>query len=77
MPLLPDMDKQKLLDLIQAEYDFAERTLAMLTLEQMENEKVQVEWTTKVIVAHLAGWMRRLVMWFEQTRRGETPTSFC
>ena len=66
----PDIDKQRLLDLIQAEYEFVERTLETLTPEQMHIPDVEGWWSVKDTVAHFSLWMRRLLAWFEASQQG-------
>jgi hypothetical protein len=65
----PDIDKQRLLDLIQAEYEFVERTLEALTQEQMHVADVEGWWSVKDTVAHLSLWMRRLLAWFAASQQ--------
>ncbi|NWF70657.1 MAG: ClbS/DfsB family four-helix bundle protein [Chloroflexi bacterium] len=64
------LDKAKLLDLLRAEYAFAERTLALLTPEQMKIGGVCGPWSVKDLIAHLTAWERRLLMWLENARKG-------
>ena len=65
-----DIDKQRLLDLIQVEYDFVERTLELLTPERMVITDVEGWWSVKDTVAHLSFWMKRLLAWFEASKQG-------
>lgn len=68
------MDKLKLLDLIQTEYDFVKRTLSLMSSEQMLQPGASYgEWSVKDVVAHLAAWQNRFLGWFAASQRGETP----
>lgn len=64
-------DKQKLLDLTRAEYDFVQRTLELLSPELMLIPDVQGPWSVKDTIAHLSAWHNRLLIWLETARRGE------
>jgi hypothetical protein len=68
-----ELDKPKLLDLLQAEFAFVERTLALLTPEQVLIPNVEGWWSVKDTIAHLTAWMRRLLQWFASVRKGEAP----
>ncbi len=70
----PTLDKPKLLDLLRAEYAFLERTLTLVPAERRAEPGVEGDWSVKDIVAHLAAWQCRLLGWFAQARRGETPS---
>jgi hypothetical protein len=63
-------DKQKLLDLMGAEYDFAERTLMLVPEDLIEQPNVEGYWSVKDIVAHLSAWHRRVLRWLEDARQG-------
>lgn len=67
-------DKQKLLDLMRAEYEFVERTLALIPPERMDEPNVDGPWSVKDTIAHLTAWERRLCGWLLQAKRGEKPT---
>jgi hypothetical protein len=67
-------DKQKLLALIQVEYEFVERTLALISPERMLETDVQGSWSAKDTIAHLTAWERRLCGWLSQAIWGEQPT---
>lgn len=64
------LDKAKLLDLMQSEYAFALRTLALLKPEQMLIAGADGYWTPKDIVGHWARWLDRLPLWLENLRAG-------
>jgi hypothetical protein len=66
-------DKTKILALMDVEYDFWQRTLAQMTVEQMLIEHVQGFWSTKDTVAHLTAWMERAMLWIETAQRGDAP----
>jgi hypothetical protein len=66
-------DKIKMLDLMRVEYDFWERSIAVLTPVQMTTPNVQGPWSIKDTMAHMTAWMQRLLDWFESAERGETP----
>jgi hypothetical protein len=64
-------DKQKLLDLMGAEYDFADRTLLLVPENLIEQPNVVGHWSVKDTVANLSAWQKRLLAWLEAARRGE------
>ncbi len=66
-------DKQKMLDLIKAEYEFVERTLALIPAETILEPDVQGPWSVKDTIAHLTRWHRRALDWLAIARRGERP----
>lgn len=65
------LDKQKLLDLMRAEYGFAQRTLALVPENLMHEAGVQESWSAKDLFAHLAAWQRRTIDWIYSAQRGE------
>jgi hypothetical protein len=65
------VDKPKILDLLDAEYAFAQRTLRMLSPEQMITPGADGGWSPKDIFQHLARWLRRLSAWHEQLVTGQ------
>jgi hypothetical protein len=67
------MDKVRLLELIRAEYAFYERTLALLTPEEMVMPNVEGTWSVKDITAHLTTWLCRVQNWFDQAGHNEQP----
>jgi len=71
-------DKQKLLDLMGAEYDFVERTLMLVPENLIEQPDVVGYWSVKDTIAHLSAWHRRVLTWLEDARQhngvaGEHP----
>lgn len=69
----PKTDKLRLLGRLQVDYEFVERTLSILTPEQMLIKNVQGHWSTKDTMAHLTAWLKRLIAWIERAQRGEEP----
>lgn len=67
----PEIDKNKLLELMRVEYGFMERTLAMLSPDQMTGAKLNDRWTVKDYVAHIDAWHRHLLGWWSAHQRGE------
>ncbi|HYO87358.1 MAG TPA: ClbS/DfsB family four-helix bundle protein [Candidatus Limnocylindrales bacterium] len=68
-----ELDKAKLLALIGAEYDFAQRTLALLTPEQQVTLHTEGDWTPKDMLCHLIRWLDRLLDWEADAARGVEP----
>jgi hypothetical protein len=64
-------DKQKLLDLMGAEYDFVERTLMLVPENLTDYPNVVGFWSVKDTVAHLSAWHRRVLYWLESARQGD------
>lgn len=69
----PETDKIRLLELLDTEYAFFERTLEQLTLEQMQEPNVEGTWSVKDTLCHLVRWLRRLLLWVQTAERGEQP----
>ena len=69
----PELDKIRLLERIRMEHAFFERTLALLTPEEMLIPNVSGEWSVKDILAHCTVWMQRVMLWFDQAGHGQTP----
>lgn len=69
----PELDKTRLLERIRTEYAFFERTLALLSPDDMLIPNVEGEWSVKDIVAHCTAWMQRVMRWFDQAGHGEKP----
>lgn len=69
----PEMDKQKLQELMRLEFNFVVRTVAHLDEAALVEPGACGEWTVKDTLAHLAAWHRRCKRWFEASSRGETP----
>lgn len=69
----PQMDKAKLLDLIQAERAFVERTLSLMSREQMVQPMSEGGWSVKDTLAHISAWEQLCLSWIEAAQRGATP----
>lgn len=72
MILDPDTDKIRLLELLDSEYAFLERTLEGLTPEQMTAPNVEGPWSVKDTLAHLTRWLKRAQGWVAAAQAGET-----
>lgn len=72
MTLFPETDKIRLLELIDTEYAFLERTLEDLTPDQMTTPNVEGAWSIKDTLAHLTRWLGRVPGWIAAARAGET-----
>ncbi|MEO0595185.1 MAG: ClbS/DfsB family four-helix bundle protein [Chloroflexota bacterium] len=66
-------DKQRLLDMLELEYEFVHRTIDDLSYEQMTEPNVEGAWSVKDIIAHLTAWMKRVLKWFEALDEERTP----
>lgn len=64
-------DKQKLLDVMGAEYDFVERTLLLVPENLVDHPNVVGYWSVKDTIAQLSAWQKRVLRWLEAARRGE------
>jgi hypothetical protein len=67
------MDKVRLLECIRTEYAFYERTLALLTPEEMVLPNVEGTWSVKDTTAHVSAWMHRVMNWFDQAGHNQPP----
>lgn len=65
-----ETDKIRLLEQIDTEYAFIERTLEKLTPEEMLEPNVSGYWTVKDTLAHLTRWLNRLHLWIESMQTG-------
>ncbi|MGQ9908521.1 MAG: ClbS/DfsB family four-helix bundle protein [Candidatus Flexifilum sp.] len=72
MILYPDTDKIRLLELLDSEYAFLERTLEGLSAEQMTAPNGEGPWSIKDTLAHLTRWLRRAQGWIAAAQAGET-----
>ena len=63
-------DKQKLLDLMGAEYDFVERTLLLVPENLVNHPNVVGYWSAKDTIAQLSAWQKRVLAWLDNARRG-------
>lgn len=68
-----ELDQPKLLTLIAAEYDFLNRTLALLTDEQLTTLPTEGDWTPKDMLCHLTRWLNRLLGWIADAESGVEP----
>ena len=68
-------DKQKTLDFMRAEFAFVQRTLDVMSPEQMHVPDVQGFWSVKDTIAHLSAWHNRTLNWLATARRGEVPVT--
>ncbi|MBZ0283206.1 MAG: ClbS/DfsB family four-helix bundle protein [Anaerolineae bacterium] len=66
-----ELDQQKMLDLMQAEFAFVQRTLLLVPAHLMTQPNVQGKWSVKDTVAHLSAWHKRALRWIDMARRGE------
>jgi hypothetical protein len=66
-------DKQKTLDSMRVEYEFVERTLALIPADKMLEPDVQGSWSVKDTLAHLSAWHKRGLDWLATARRGVQP----
>jgi hypothetical protein len=69
----PEIDKTLLLEHIRAEHRFVERTLEMMTQEQMVTPNVIGWWSVKDTLAHLTSWVRRLTTWLDAATHDQQP----
>lgn len=71
----PKFDKQKTLDLMRAEFAFVQRTLDIMSPEQMHIPDVQGFWSVKDTIAHLSAWHNRVLVWLATARQDEVPVT--
>ncbi len=69
----PQTDRARMMAVMQAEYTFVQRTLNMLTADEMLMPNVVGWWSVKDTLAHLTAWMEYLIGWFDQARQGVVP----
>ncbi|MCZ2095137.1 MAG: ClbS/DfsB family four-helix bundle protein [Anaerolineae bacterium] len=67
----PEIDKIRLLESMRAEFAFFERTLAMLSPDDLLIPDVNGGWSVKDTVAHLTFWMENVLRWFDQAGHSE------
>lgn len=65
--------KSELLNQIQAARAALEETLVQVEENQMLQPELENGWSVKDILAHIAGWEKRMVTWITQTLAGEIP----
>ena len=68
------IDKAKLLDQMSTSYAALEEILAPLDKTQYSTEGVIPGWSIKDMLAHIASWHHRLLMWLVAAVRNEEPT---
>jgi hypothetical protein len=66
----PHYDQQRLLTLIRCQYDFADRTLALVLPERRGAGGVCGHWSVKDLVAHLTGWEAITLRWLAEAEVG-------
>ncbi len=64
-------DKQKLLDVMGAEYDFVERTLLLVPENLVNQPNVVGYWSVKDTIAQLSAWQKRVLAWMDNARNGD------
>ena len=62
--------KDELLKCIRITHKRLETTLAKVPSDSMLLAGVEGEWSVKDLLAHIAAWERRMVVWLEQAREG-------
>jgi hypothetical protein len=67
------MTKSRLIEEIQLEHQRLEKTLSMISEEQMLLPDVIDGWTVKDILAHITVWEQRMIRWLEQAVRCDVP----
>ncbi|MFX0094390.1 MAG: DinB family protein [Candidatus Hodarchaeota archaeon] len=67
------INKEALINHLQAERSRIESMLAELTHEQMEKPGVQGDWSVKDIIAHLIVWERRGIEWIKSAVQNQEP----
>jgi hypothetical protein len=70
-------DKIKMLAHLQAEYEFVERTVALVPPERLEEPGAQgpdSRWSVKDTLAHLTAWAARAADWLAEAAAGQPPT---
>lgn len=67
------MNKTKILELVQSERVSLERILDSLSPEQMMQPGLQGGWSVKDFLAHITDWEQRMIRWIEESLRGDVP----
>jgi len=67
-------DKATLLDEIRTQFAALEEILAPLDMARMTIEGVIPDWSIKDLLAHIASWHHRLLVWLYAAIRNEEPT---
>lgn len=68
-----ETDKQRILALLEVEYEFVHRTIDKLSAETMLIPHVAGDWSIKDTLAHLTAWLRRLKGWLAEIAEGKAP----
>ena len=74
MNLHARLDKNKLLLRVHTEYDFADRTLALVPATRMDEPGVCGHWSVKDLIAHLTSWEQRTLRWLDEAESGTKLT---
>lgn len=69
-----ETDKQRILDMLEAEYEFVHRTIDNLSLEIMIEPNAEGIWSIKDTLAHLTAWMQRVIIWLGEIAEGQAPS---
>jgi hypothetical protein len=67
------LDKEEILARIRTERRRLEQNLVLLDEAQLIRPGVVGDWSVKDILAHLADWERRFLLWYQAGQRGEVP----
>ena len=67
------MDKLRLIDHMQMEAAFFERTIAGLTPQQMEIGALPGGWSVNDVIGHMSDWLLLMLDWIEKAEQGKTP----
>src|SRR5438477_8420769 len=67
------MQKREVIEAIQSERAHLESLLASMSAEQMCQRVLDGQRSVKDILAHIADWERRCIVWIEAGLHGETP----
>jgi hypothetical protein len=67
------MDKARILDEMRTNYAVLQEILAQLDETQMTTQGVITNWSIKDILAHIASWQHRLLLWLNAAIRHEQP----
>jgi hypothetical protein len=67
-------DKATLLDEIRTQFAALEEILAPLDKARMTTEGVIPDWSIKDMLAHIASWHHRLLVWLHAALRNEEPS---
>lgn len=68
-----DMNKSRLLDLIQSERKLLEATQAELSEDEMTRPGANGEWSVKDVLAHIVAWEKFMLRCLSQIQKGMMP----